>query len=200
MMHARAVVAVSELAAELMRRDFHITPHVIRNGVNFDEIHSGGRADGWVLWPKLQVTPTCDPAPACWLADNTKFPIASMANIANNVKAFGVLPRRDFLEMLGACSVYLGTTRENNPMAVMESMSSGIPLVGYNWGFNREWLHSGNGCELVEPGDLEGLARAIEKVRGSWQRYSIQAREFARDNFGWGEPIRRIYELYSSLI
>lgn len=200
MMTARAVVSVSELAAEVMRRDFHIQPHIIRNGVDSIEIKRGGVRDGMVLWPKMNTNPTCDPAPVKWLAENSKFKIASMVQISDSVKCLGVMPRPKFLQMLGECSVYLGVTRENNPMAVMEAMSIGLPLVGYDWGFNREWLTSGNGCEMVEPGDLEGLVIGINKVLNKWREYSRNSRKFALANFTWDEPIQKIYDLYTSLL
>jgi hypothetical protein len=201
MMSARVVVSVSELAAEVMRRDFHITPHVIRNGVNFREIRQGGDPDGFILWPKMDINPTCDPAPLRWLVAHRKdLKYAQLIQAADGVHSYGRLPRPEFLKLLRQCSIYLGTTRENNSMGTMESMAVGVPVAGYNWGFNREWLQSGNGCRLVEPGDLDGLSQAIDYIRDDWQGYSVQAREYARARFGWEEPIKRIYELYKGLV
>jgi GT2 family glycosyltransferase len=201
MMTARAVVSVSELAAEVMRRDFHIQPLIIRNGVDFRETSMGGRIDGHVLWPKMTINPTCDPAPMKWLAEKrSDLPLLSLMPISSKIKTVGKLPRKDFLELLRDCSIYLGTTRENNSMGEMEAMSCGIPVVGFNWGFNREWLESGNGCELVEPGDMEALSCAITKVLLRWNSYHKDARLFAVANFGWDVPIDQIYKLYESLL
>ena len=201
MMTARAVVSVSELAAEVMRRDFHIQPRVIRNGVNFSEIKRGGDPRGVILWPKMDVNPTCDPAPLKWLAEKRNdLSFASLVNVGGAVRTLGRFPRRDFLALLRDCSIYLGITRENNSMGEMEAMATGIPVVGYAWGFNREKLQSGNGCELVEPGDLDGLSKSITKVLLNWREYHRAAIDYAKSNFGWDEPIREIYELYSSLI
>jgi glycosyltransferase involved in cell wall biosynthesis len=201
MMTARAVVSVSELAAEVMRRDFHISPHVIRNGVNFHEIRQGGQYNGPILWPKMDINPTCDPAPLRWLAEKRKdLRYASLTQVVDGVHSYGKLPRPEFLKLLRACSIYLGTTRENNSMGTMEAMATGLPVAGYNWGFNLEWLQHRNGCWLVEPGDLEGLEEGIEYIRNDWQSFSGQAREFAKSNFGWTQPIQQIYELYQSLL
>ena len=76
----------------------------------------------------------------------------------------------------------------------------GIPVVGFNWGFNREWLVNGWGCELVEPGNIEELSQAIDVVLKNWKQYSRLAMEYARAHFGWDEPIQQIYDLYSSLL
>ena len=199
-MTARSVVSASEQAAEVMRRDMHRDPLVIRNGVDFQQIQQGGKPGGYILWPKLSISPTCDPAPLKWLADHTSYPFASIANVADNIKSFEALPQEDFLALLKNCSIYLGITRENNPIAEMESMACGLPVVGFNWGFHREWLTSGYGCELVEPGDLPGLSNAIAKVLGNWKVYHEQALDFAQKNFGWDEPIQQIYGLYQSLL
>lgn len=201
MMNARAVVSVSELAAEVMRRDFHITPHIIRNGVNFHEIRRGGNPSGHIIWPKMDINPTCDPAPLRWLAEHRKdLKYAQLTPAVAGMHSYGRLPRPEFLKLLRECSIYLGTTRENNSMGTMESMATGIPVAGYNWGFSREWLRSGNGCRLVDPGDLEGLSQAINYILDDWQGYSDQAREFAKANFSWEEPIKQIYELYKGLL
>ena len=201
LMTARAVVSVSELAAEVMRRDFHVQPNIIRNGVDLKDTKRGGVIDGWVLWPKMDVNPTCDPGPIKWLAEKrTDLRLASLVPLDRRIHTIGRLPRDRFLAMLRDCSIYLGTTRENNSMGSMEAMASGVPLVGFNWGFNRERLVSGDGCELVDPGDLDGLSRAITRVIFRWHDYHTQAREFARANFRWDEPIQRIYTLYQGLL
>jgi hypothetical protein len=199
-MTARQIIACGSISAELMRRDLHIDPVVIHNGVDFREIKTGGKRDGYILWPKLSCNPTCDPAPLKWMADHTPHPLASMAKVADNVAYLGNLPRKKFLELLRTCSIYFGSTRENSPLAEMEAMATGMPVVGWNWGFHRECLQSGNGCELVEPGDLPGLASAIDKILAHWKSYHKDALEFARVNFRWEDSIDRIYELYESLL
>jgi glycosyltransferase involved in cell wall biosynthesis len=201
MMTARAVVSVSELAAEVMRRDFHITPQIIRNGVNFKELHMGGNSRGPIIWPKMSTNPTCDPAPLRTLATKRgDLQFISLPNVAQNVRAYGRQPHKEFLALLRTCSIYLGTTRENNSMGMMEAMGMGIPVVGYDWGFSREWLHNGRGCELVEPGDIDGLSRALTRVLLDWKAYHSDAADFARAKFGWEQPMEQIHDLYMSLM
>lgn len=201
LMSARKIISVSNFAAETMRRDFHIQPSVIRNGIYFTGLKPGGYINGYTLWPKLDVSPTCNPEPVIWLAKNRKdLRLASLVQLSNGIKFFGRLPHNNFVQLLQECSIYLGTTLENNSMGMMEAMAIGIPIVGFDWGFSKEWLKSGIGCELVEPGNMEGLSAAISKVRSNWRLYHSQARRFARDTFTWDEPIRQIYEVYNSLL
>ena len=124
MMTARSVVSVSELAAEVMRRDFHIQPEIIRNGVNFSDIKQGGEKDGYILWPKMDVNPTCDPRPFLKLATlRHDLRLASIVNLGGEIKSFGRMPRKVFLSLLQDCAIYLGVTRENCSMGTMEAMA-----------------------------------------------------------------------------
>lgn len=54
------------------------------------------------------------------------------------------------------------STMENNPMAVLEAMVFGLPIVGAKQAGLIE-LVSSNGC-LVKPGNIKQLAQAIEKI------------------------------------
>jgi len=201
-MTARRVVAVSDLAADFYRRDFHISPTVIRNGVDFDQLPaSGGDVHGPILWPKMTANPVCDPRPLLWLARNrTDLKLASLIPIGENIHNYGKLPRKEFYKFLAKTSIYLATTLENNSMATMEAMALGVPVVGFDWGFNREWLQNGTGCVLVEPGDMDGLSRAITNVLLHHWAYSSWARDYARTMFSWDTPIQQTYDLYAGLM
>lgn len=54
------------------------------------------------------------------------------------------------------------STMENNPMAVLEAMACGLPIVGVSQAGLIE-LVSGNGF-LVKPGDLKELSQKIEQI------------------------------------
>jgi glycosyltransferase involved in cell wall biosynthesis len=73
--------------------------------------------------------------------------------------------RNDIPELLKAADVYLcASRRESSPMAVWEAMSMGKRIVTTDVGdVNRESLR---GCfeSVVEVGDHEALAKALEKV------------------------------------
>lgn len=199
-MKARLVTAVSEWSADIFRRELHLNPVVIRNGIFVDDYPApAGNAKGMVLWPKLIVSSVCDPAPAQYLAG--KMPEVQFGSIAQveGLQHVGTLKSEKFLQHLRTCSVYLGTTLENNSVGTMEAMACGIPVVGYDWGFNHEWLVNGRGCELVAPGDLAGLEMALRKVRGSWKKYSHRAYEYATATFGWDEVFDWLYDAYSHL-
>ena len=196
-LRAKVTICVSEFAANILRHKLHIDPIVIRNGVWLDEYTAGGSALGPVLFPKAALDANAKPDEMLWLKENTDLPLLSIARIPT-VKSLGPLPRDMFVKVLHQCSVYLATTKENSSMATMEAMLSGVPVVGYDTGFNSEQLESGNGCELVAKGDIVSLNEAIRKVRANWQRYSKQARSYAQI-FDWQPVIDKLIGIYSDV-
>ena len=193
-LQAKVTVCISEFSANLLRHRLHIDPIVTRNGIWTRDYQAAGSPNGAVLFPKTSIDANARPDDVKYLKANADFPLLSIARI-DGIKSAGRLSRPDFIKTLSACSVYLGTTKENNSMATMEAMVMGIPVVGYNIGFNAEWLVSGVGCELVPNGDRRGLVNAITKVRSDWYRYSRAAREYAAI-FDWQPVIDELLGIY----
>jgi GT2 family glycosyltransferase len=193
-LRAKLTICISEFSANILRHKLHIEPHVTRNGIWTKEYSSAGSVSGPVLFPKAGLDANARPDDMLWLRKNTDLPLLSIASITG-ISSTGPLGRAAFLETLRSCSIYLGTTKENNSMATMEAMISGVPVVGYANGFNTEWLINGTGCELVLPGDQAALQEAIRNVRSNWQRYSKAAREYA-EIFDWQPVIQELLGLY----
>lgn len=65
--------------------------------------------------------------------------------------------------LLAACDVICLATRTPDPFprAVLEAMAAGKPVVAYRSGGTPEMVRDGETGILVEPGDVEGLARAF---------------------------------------
>ena len=194
---AKLTICISEFSANLLRHKLHIDPHVTRNGIWVKEYSPAGSASGPVLFPKAALDANAKPDDILWLRNKADLRLLSIARIAG-VPSTGPLSRSAFLKTLRTCSIYLGTTKENNSMATMEAMISGVPVVGYTNGFNAEWLISGTGCELVAPGDQAALHDAIRKVRADWKRYSIDARAYA-EIFDWQPVIQELLVLYKRI-
>lgn len=194
---AQVTICVSEFAANILRHKLHIDPLVIRNGIWTKDYPAAGLARGPIIFAKAALDANARPDEMLWLKQNTKHKLLSVAEIPG-INSTGRLGREKFLRVLSNCSIYLGTTKENNSMATMEAMVSGVPVVGYDIGFNREWLHSGIGCELVAFGDKLALKDAIAKVQGDWNRYSREARDFASVRFDWQPVITTLLDLYEN--
>jgi GT2 family glycosyltransferase len=194
---AKLTVCISEFSANILRHKLHIDPFVTRNGIWLKDYKRAGSQTGPILFPKTTLDANAKAGDMLYLKQNSKFNLLSIAEIPG-IKSTGNLQRKKFLQTLANCSIYLGTTKENNSMATMEAMITGVPIVGYDYGFNREWLINGNGCELVAPGDQVGLVEAISKVMANWPAYSRKAREYAQI-FDWQPVIDELLTLYHNL-
>jgi len=194
-LRAKVTICISEFSANILRHRLHIDPIVTRNGIYTRDYPRAGSSSGPVLFPKATLDANAKAEDVIWLRQNSALDLLSVAKIPG-IKSLGSLSRLDFLKVLQGCSVYLGTTKENNSMAAMEAMISGVPVVGYNTGFAKEWLISGNGCELVPPGDRVALKEAIARVLANWKQYSKAARDYA-EIFDWQPVINELLGIYA---
>lgn len=194
---AKVIVCISEFSANILRHKLHIDPIVTRNGIWVKDYKRGGSPSGPILFPKAALDANAKPDDALWLKKSSKHAMLSIAKIPG-IKSTGKMNRQKFLDTLRECSIYLGTTKENNSMASMEAMITGVPVVGYDTGFNSEWLVNGVGCELVPRGDQVALKEAIEKVKNNWRKYSVAARDFA-EIFDWQPVIDELLEIYQNI-
>ncbi len=82
--------------------------------------------------------------------------------VYENVTVTGRLPFDEAKECVEEAGVYLCTVRETFGIGTLEAMAAGVPVVGWNWGGQREILKMFPGSMvLVDPGDVEGLEKAI---------------------------------------
>jgi phosphatidylinositol alpha-1,6-mannosyltransferase len=80
-----------------------------------------------------------------------------------------------------------------------EAQVHGLPVIAGNSGGIPETLEKGLTGELVEPGNVEALAKAIEPFLArpdQLQRYSERARKFAQKSFNWEDRRKKIMELF----
>jgi glycosyltransferase involved in cell wall biosynthesis len=76
----------------------------------------------------------------------------------------------------------LPTFREGSPNVVREALACGTPVVASRVGGVPELITSEELGLLVEPGDVDGLARSLrEALQRSWDRPKIAARAGGRD-------------------
>jgi glycosyltransferase involved in cell wall biosynthesis len=92
---------------------------------------------------------------------------------------------------------------ETFPISLIEGMALGMPAIGTRWFGIPDIIVDGETGFVVEPGDVEGLARAIERYLTEPARYaaaSQKARERARARFS-GDAVARSYaDLYAAAL
>jgi glycosyltransferase involved in cell wall biosynthesis len=85
----------------------------------------------------------------------------------------------------------------------LEAMARGLPVVAYRSGGIPEWLVDGQTGLLAEPGDVWGLARAIEQLLADpalARRLGEAGRERQRERFGPEKHVRRLEEIFEEAV
>jgi glycosyltransferase involved in cell wall biosynthesis len=95
--------------------------------------------------------------------------VSSQGERGSNILFMGT--RSDMERMYAVMDVFvLPSIREGLPMALLEAMASRKPVVAARVGAIPKILEDGRSGRLVEPGDAEGLARAIREILGDPER------------------------------
>lgn len=109
------------------------------------------------------------------------------------------------LHALYACAdVFVHTTRyEGSSLVTLEAMAHGLPVVATRAGGIPDKVRDGDNGRLVEPGDVEGLARGLaELAQDAALREAMgsRGRRRALEGFGWPALAARTVALYEELL
>lgn len=95
----------------------------------------------------------------------------------------------------------LPSYNEGLPIAILEAISYGLPVVATDVGDIASAVHDGENGYLIQPGDVDALAAGIAKVsdnRGEYEQLSARSAAIARENFS-DEPyfaqIKQCYQM-----
>ncbi len=179
---ADGVIAHSEWVAQALKRhtlrDVYNVPH----GVNLEEWQPTKNNAGYVVWNKNRPDPICNPLPVFELAKrlpDIKF-ITTFGRDDDesypNVEVTGRVPYAEAMAMVKSAGIYLCTTRETFGIGTLEAMAAGIPIVGWNWGGQREFLTHKESAWLSTPLDHDALAEGIIWALGHRQQLARKAK------------------------
>lgn len=89
--------------------------------------------------------------------------LSKKLKIEKQVKLLGF--RKDIIEICKVSDIFVFPSyREGLSLALMEAMSSGLPIVCSNIRGNIDLIVEGKGGYLVEPNDIDGFSEAIKKL------------------------------------
>ena len=115
--------------------------------------------------------------------------------IGNNVVWLG--RRSDILDVLPLADMYVHPSRsEGLGSVLLEASVAGLPLIGSEVGGIPEIVHDGLNGLLVNPGDANQLADAIEKVLRTKHRFGEQARQMVYQNFDQTKQAEKLIQMY----
>ncbi len=126
-------------------------------------------------------------------------------DLQNFVALSGAKPQREVRQRLAAANVFVLPSvvdpeggMDNLPTVIMEAMATGLPVVSTNIGGIPEMVVENETGFLLEPGDVVGLANAIEKGiddRVLAQRLGHAGYQRAHEFFSIEKNVRELYAL-----
>jgi len=97
----------------------------------------------------------------------------------------------------------LSSLREGLPNVVLEAMAFGVPVVATRVAGVPRLLSQGRIGSLVEPGDIRGLAEAIQELLrnpGLRAEYATSGRETVHSRYSFSRRMQRLAQAYDRLL
>lgn len=128
----------------------------------------------------------------------------AVAGLDEQIEFTGLVPRDCVLERLLAADLYISTSRgEGLPISVLEAMACRRPVVLSDIPPHREIAESADFIPLVDPDDVAGFAREIDKFRAmsAFQRSEIgqQCRQLVEERFSLASMHAGYDEVYAQI-
>lgn len=128
------------------------------------------------------------------------------SHIEDYVEFAGELPRRIIAEYLASSDIYVHPSKVEaaTPLAIIEAMASGLPVVAYNLVYYHGYLENHKNSILLKKGDVNGLANVLEALISQphlRERLGMHARIFIEKNLSWEKVVENYYiPVYNGLI
>lgn len=202
MIRAQAVTVPSHWVRNAVARGTLIDPVVIYHGVDLED---WGPAEtyNYVLWNKARtdaVSNHRDMEEVSKLLPRVPF-VSTFGQESLNTKIVGAVPYPRMKELVKHAGVYLATPRETFGIGTLEALACGVPVVGWDYGGQREILHNGVEGILVPYGDYESLASAISEVLQDRDRYSKAALDLIRSGqYDWRVQVQKYAQLFRNVV
>jgi glycosyltransferase involved in cell wall biosynthesis len=121
-------------------------------------------------------------------------------NLTHRVTFVGALP--DTTRFLSELDIFvLSSLNEGLPIALLEAMAAGLPIVATRAGGIEEAAIDGENAFLAQPGDVEGLAQAMIRMakREDLAQMGDMGRELVKTRFRIEQTWAEYYKLFLSL-
>lgn len=128
-------------------------------------------------------------------------------HIGDYVEFIGeLLHHQEVAEYLASSDIYVHPSKveATAPLAVIEAMASGLPVVAYNLAYYCGFLENYKNSILVEEGDVNGLTDALKALISQpdlREHLGMHARAFIESNFAWEKIVENYYApVYNKLV
>jgi glycosyltransferase involved in cell wall biosynthesis len=197
---ARLITVPSKWVADVVARELQRPSKIVPWAVHSDEWvpkpvegHSG-----MTLWNKTRADSVCDPTPVAKLAEaipSARFISTYTTKAMENIEVTGRISYNKMKALVPQAALYLATTKETFGIGVLEAMSCGIPILGFNWGAVPEYVQHGVSGFLAEPGDWQGLIDGWHYCMSHREVLGANARQVAM-KYTWEETARQMAKVY----
>lgn len=127
--------------------------------------------------------------------------------IEDYVEFIGEIPHKRLLaEYLASSDIYVHPSKVEAaaPLAIIEAMASGLPVVAYNLVYYHGYLENHKNSILLKEGDVNGLANVLEALISQprlRELLGMRARIFVEKNLSWEKVVENHYiPVYNRLI
>lgn len=110
--------------------------------------------------------------------------------------------RKDIGEFLNMADVFFFPShQEGLPVAVMEAMAAQLPVVCSRVRGNRDLIEEGKGGYLISPTDIEGFAKALDKIYEKKEETAMGLYNCKKiENYSLENALNAMKELYKKVL
>lgn len=126
---------------------------------------------------------------------------AEELGVRDRLKLLGF--RKDIAELHRAADIFVfPSLQEGLPVAVMEAMASGLPLVASKIRGNEDLISNNQGGYLIKPRDSEQIAKAIERmILNPKKREKMEKHNFEIiKNYGQKTVLQKMNEFFDEIV
>lgn len=202
MKRADIVTAPSQWVARILARGMWLDTPVLYHGIDPEDWEPGQPGDkSYVLWNKTRIDPICETETLdrlSLIAGDIDF-VSTFGPLNNNITHTGRLPLEAAKKYIQNAGVYLCNTRETFGIGTLEAMACGVPILGWNWGGQREIVKHREHGWLANPGDFDSLLEGLRYCLANREELGQAARAHVLANFTWKAAMERYATLYKEL-
>ena len=130
--------------------------------------------------------------------------ILSKESWGQNVELLGWVQGKEKAKNLQQASIFLlPSYNEGLPLAILEAMSYGIPVISTPVGGIPEAVIDGKTGFLIQPGDITAIAEKVTLLLKNFElrnQIGTNAREYAQEKFEIKVILQKLFAIYDSLL
>ncbi len=199
MQQAYAVTSPSQWVTHALARGMYKDVRTIYHGVDTEEWKPDRKEfSNYILWNKLRTDEVSDPTDMQKLAEllPDNYFVSTFGQETRNVKILGVRPYDQIKAWVQDAGLYLATARETFGIGTLEALACGVPVVGWDYGGQREIILNGETGYLAPYGDYAGLADCVRNALRDRERLSRNALDDVQARWQWRDKVEQYANLY----